>query len=103
MEVQNIIGLMQKPTARDEALIARAFAFAAKAHAGQARASGEPYFIHPVSVAKNLCLKSILTIKKNMKKKWKMEKYVTQPYRSQKKTSPNDWNIYENQIYRILL
>ena len=35
----------------DEALIRRAFAFGARAHAGQARRSGEPYFTHPVTVA----------------------------------------------------
>ena len=32
-----------------------AFLFASKAHEGQKRASGEPYIIHPIAVAKTLC------------------------------------------------
>lgn len=35
----------------DTDLINRAYVFAAKAHEGQMRKSGDPYFIHPVSVA----------------------------------------------------
>jgi len=35
-------------------LISKAYDFAAKAHAGQLRESGEPYFIHPFEVAKIL-------------------------------------------------
>lgn len=35
----------------DTDLIHRAYVFAAKAHEGQMRKSGDPYFIHPVSVA----------------------------------------------------
>ncbi|AGY56826.1 RelA/SpoT family protein [Gloeobacter kilaueensis] len=35
----------------DRALVARAFEFAYRLHAGQRRASGEPYIIHPVLVA----------------------------------------------------
>jgi RelA/SpoT family (p)ppGpp synthetase len=35
----------------DEALIERAYVYGARAHAGQLRASGEPYFNHPVEVA----------------------------------------------------
>ena len=35
----------------DEALIAKAYAFAEHMHAGQFRRSGEPYFVHPVGVA----------------------------------------------------
>ncbi len=35
-------------------LIERAYSFAEKAHAGQTRFSGEPYFIHPFEVAKIL-------------------------------------------------
>lgn len=35
----------------DLKMIERAYAFAEKAHAGQFRRSGEPYFFHPVSVA----------------------------------------------------
>ena len=35
----------------DVALIERAFAYAERAHEGQKRKSGDPYFVHPVSVA----------------------------------------------------
>jgi guanosine-3',5'-bis(diphosphate) 3'-pyrophosphohydrolase len=35
----------------DTALIEKAYVFAAKCHDGQTRKSGDPYFVHPVSVA----------------------------------------------------
>ena len=35
----------------DDEMLSRAFSFAEKAHHGQVRASGEPYFTHPVEVA----------------------------------------------------
>ncbi|MEM6944986.1 MAG: HD domain-containing protein, partial [Pseudomonadota bacterium] len=35
----------------DEALLNRAYVYGAKCHANQRRASGEPYFGHPVQVA----------------------------------------------------
>ena len=35
----------------DDELLSRAFGFAEKAHRGQVRASGEPYFTHPIEVA----------------------------------------------------
>ncbi len=38
----------------DEALIERAYVYGARAHSGQFRASGEPYFNHPVEVAQVL-------------------------------------------------
>ncbi|NHM14122.1 RelA/SpoT family protein [Xiamenia xianingshaonis] len=38
-------------TADEETLLAKAFAFASKAHAGQCRKSGEPFVAHPVEVA----------------------------------------------------
>ncbi len=38
----------------DEALLNRAYVFGAKAHANQQRANGEPYFGHPLEVAKIL-------------------------------------------------
>ena len=37
--------------ADDEAKLAKAFTFASEAHKGVCRKSGEPYYIHPVSVA----------------------------------------------------
>src|ERR671937_1351132 len=36
----------------DTDLVTRAFRFAAKAHEGQQRRSGEPFILHPVGVAK---------------------------------------------------
>ena len=41
------------PTA-DFGMLRKAFAFAEKAHKGQLRKSGEPFFIHPVAVGKML-------------------------------------------------
>ena len=38
----------------DLALIEKAYQFARKAHEGQMRKSGEPYIIHPISVASTL-------------------------------------------------
>jgi len=43
-----------KPTQEDERLIENAFHFAEKAHEGQTRKSGVPYFYHCIEVAKNL-------------------------------------------------
>ncbi|MEM8752593.1 MAG: HD domain-containing protein, partial [Pseudomonadota bacterium] len=37
--------------AADEALLNRAYVYGARAHATQTRASGEPYFGHPLEVA----------------------------------------------------
>jgi (p)ppGpp synthase/HD superfamily hydrolase len=35
----------------DEALLNRAYVFSMKAHGAQKRASGDPYFSHPIEVA----------------------------------------------------
>src|SRR5690606_5986225 len=35
----------------DVEIVSRAYEFAARAHEGQKRKSGEPYFVHPASVA----------------------------------------------------
>lgn len=51
IDPKEIIALMKNPEGEDEELIKRAFAFAQKAHEGQARASGEPYIIHPYNTA----------------------------------------------------
>jgi len=52
IEVQPLRGKVREynPSA-DVALIQRAFEFAAKAHEGQTRRSGEPYITHPLAVA----------------------------------------------------
>lgn len=52
--VKEIIGEMVHPSPTDTALIEKAYGFAHKAHEGQTRFSGEPYFVHPAATAKNL-------------------------------------------------
>ncbi|MBI2475949.1 MAG: bifunctional (p)ppGpp synthetase/guanosine-3',5'-bis(diphosphate) 3'-pyrophosphohydrolase [Candidatus Taylorbacteria bacterium] len=52
--VKDITDLMQNPSAEDLTVIAKAYDFAEKAHAGQRRVSGEPYFLHLVETAKTL-------------------------------------------------
>ena len=51
---KEIIGAMASPSAEDIALVEKAHEFARKAHEGQTRYSGEPYFIHPAATAKIL-------------------------------------------------
>lgn len=53
---KTIFALMKDklPTEEDKALISKAFYFSKRAHEGQLRASGEPYFGHVVETAKNL-------------------------------------------------
>lgn len=51
LDPKDITGRMKNPTPSNQALVGRAFAFAQKAHEGQRRKSGEPYFIHPFNVA----------------------------------------------------
>ncbi|MEI6420365.1 MAG: HD domain-containing protein [bacterium] len=52
--VIEIIDLMESPTKEDIELITKAYNFAEKAHDGQKRFSGEPYFTHVFETAKNL-------------------------------------------------
>ncbi len=51
MNPQEIVSLIKNPSAKDRALIEKAFYFAEKAHLGQKRFSGEPYLIHPFNTA----------------------------------------------------
>ncbi len=53
-EVQDIIALLPSPPKKDVDLIIDAYNFAQKAHDGQTRKSGEPYFIHVFHTAKYL-------------------------------------------------
>lgn len=52
--VKEIVAAMTEPTAEEKALIEKAYAFAAEAHTGHTRYSGEPYIMHPAAVAKHL-------------------------------------------------
>lgn len=51
---KEILAQMKAPSPEEEALVEKAYEFAAKAHEGHLRYSGEPYFIHPSAVAKHL-------------------------------------------------
>lgn len=54
-KISDIVSLMRNtPNQEEQELISRAFDFAQKAHEGQMRKSGVPYFYHCVEVAKNL-------------------------------------------------
>lgn len=53
-DARNILEKMSSPTLGDTALVEKAYDFAAKAHEGQKRFSGEPYIIHPVATAREL-------------------------------------------------
>ena len=51
------MGILKELVAKEpHGLIARAYTFAEKAHRGQARKSGEPYFVHPLATAETLAL-----------------------------------------------
>ncbi|MBI4132697.1 MAG: bifunctional (p)ppGpp synthetase/guanosine-3',5'-bis(diphosphate) 3'-pyrophosphohydrolase [Candidatus Sungbacteria bacterium] len=52
--VKEIIGEMVSPTPEDVAVVEKAYEFSKKAHEGQKRYSGEPYFVHPAATAKTL-------------------------------------------------
>ncbi|MEI8123864.1 MAG: HD domain-containing protein [bacterium] len=54
MSYQDIILLIDSPTEKDKELIQKAYNFALKAHEGQLRKSGEPYFVHVYETAKIL-------------------------------------------------
>jgi GTP pyrophosphokinase len=55
-QVKDIYTLMDEhpPTEKEKELINKAYEFAKKAHEGQLRQSGDPYFLHVVETAKNL-------------------------------------------------
>ncbi len=54
-DIENIISLIKNYTTKGEReLIRKAYFFAKKAHEGQKRKSGEPYFVHPFEVARIL-------------------------------------------------
>jgi len=52
--IKEIISLTYGLKERDKALIEKAYNFAQRAHEGQLRKSGEPYFLHVATTAKNL-------------------------------------------------
>ena len=51
---KEIVGAMRNPSAEDTAYVEKAYEVAKKAHEGQRRYSGEPYFNHPAAAAKIL-------------------------------------------------
>lgn len=53
-DIKEILSLLENPTEKDEGLIKKAYDFAKKAHEGQLRKSGEPYFVHCFATAKNI-------------------------------------------------
>lgn len=52
--VSEILRLMKSPTEKDRECITDAYNFGKEAHKDHLRKSGEPYFIHPIEVAKTL-------------------------------------------------
>lgn len=52
--VKEIIGAMLSPSAEEVAFVEKAYDYSKKAHEGQARYSGEPYFVHAAATAKIL-------------------------------------------------
>ncbi len=51
---KEIVGEMSGATPEDRTLVEKAYEYSKKAHEGQTRYSGEPYFIHPAATAKVL-------------------------------------------------
>src|SRR3989344_5269422 len=54
MKLEQFAEKLEMYSAQDRELISRAFLFAQEAHKEQKRASGEPFFIHPLNVALSL-------------------------------------------------
>lgn len=54
MSAKEILQKMGAPSEEDKALVEKAYEFAAKAHEGHQRFSGEPYLVHLVETAKEL-------------------------------------------------
>src|ERR1035437_8493339 len=52
--VKEIVNEMTGATAEDVAVVEKAYEYSKKAHEGQKRYSGEPYFVHPAATAKIL-------------------------------------------------
>lgn len=52
--VKEIIGAMTAPTKEDVSAVEKAYELSKKAHEGQTRYSGEPYFVHPAATGKIL-------------------------------------------------
>jgi len=53
-EVKEIIELLRSPNEKEVSLITKAYNFAEKAHEGQKRMTGDPYFVHAFETGKNL-------------------------------------------------
>lgn len=57
--LKEILAVLKTPSQEDIALITKAYIFAEKAHAGQIRYSGEPYFVHVANVGMSLAVINI--------------------------------------------
>ncbi len=53
-DISQIISLMQNPSAKDIALVEKAYDFANRIHEGHKRNNGDPYFTHLFETAKNI-------------------------------------------------
>jgi guanosine-3',5'-bis(diphosphate) 3'-pyrophosphohydrolase len=53
-DIKEILSLIQNPSKEDLTLLQKAYDFAQKAHEGEIRKSGEPYFNHLFATAKNI-------------------------------------------------
>ena len=55
LQLQSLLATVRENRPKDDITpIEKAYAYAARYHAGQLRASGEPYLMHPLAVAKIL-------------------------------------------------
>ncbi len=52
--LENLLASTNKLNKEERELIKKAYQFSQKAHQGQSRQSGEPYFVHPFATARNL-------------------------------------------------
>jgi GTP pyrophosphokinase len=52
--LNNLISALNNPTKEEKDLVTEAYNFSKKAHEGQQRSSGEPYFQHLLATAKNI-------------------------------------------------
>ena len=54
LKAETILDIANNLSEKDKKLIVKAFEFSKKAHAGEFRFTGEPYFVHTFETAKNI-------------------------------------------------